>query len=112
MFSLKLKFKCTSSRIVVLPGVDVERAHTVVHKDTICSNELKRTTLCREGWRIAHVVANVSVSTIRWRDGVVIRTSDSQSREIWFEFSCCRFETLAISLCPTLPYGWDWARDY
>ena len=31
---------------------------------------------------------------------VVVRTSRSQSREPWFEISCCRFEALAISFIP------------
>ena len=28
---------------------------------------------------------------------MVLRASDSQSREPCFEYSCCRFETLAVS---------------
>ena len=34
------------------------------------------------------------------RGGAAVRTSDSQWREPGFESSCCRFETLAISLTP------------
>ena len=33
------------------------------------------------------------------RGGGVVKTADTQSRESWFESSCCRFESRVIGRC-------------
>ena len=60
--------------------------------------ECRTSFTCRSDYDVSLVGRGGGVSLVG-RGGGVVKTADTQSRESWFESSCCRFESRVIGRC-------------